>query len=127
MRVNNLFGKTLSRWCGNLRHIPQAGVLFVLAVSFALPATSAVAQTAGDGAITGTVKDASGAVVGNATVTARNASTGVETSRVTSSAGVYQISPIIVGTYSVVVAAQGFAKYTQENIVINQNQIFGLN
>ena len=127
MRMNNLFCKTLSTWCGNLRQMTRAGVMFVLAVSFALPATSAVAQTAGDGAITGTVKDASGAVVGNATVTARNASTGVETSRVTSSAGVYQISPIIVGTYSVVVAAQGFAKYTQENIVINQNQIFGLN
>ncbi len=127
MRMNNLFCKTLSTWCGNLRQMTRAGVMFVLAVSFALPATSAVAQTAGDGAITGTVKDASGAVVGNATVTARNASTGVETSRVTSSAGVYQISPIIVGTYSVLVTAQGFAKYTQENIVIDQNQIFGLN
>ena len=78
MRMNNLFCKTLSTWCGNLRQMTRAGVMFVLAVSFALPATSAVAQTAGDGAITGTVKDASGAVVGNATVTARNASTGVK-------------------------------------------------
>ena len=127
MRTKNLFGRTLSRWCGNARRMRKAGALFSLAVSIPLLATSAVAQTAGDGAITGTVKDSSGAVIANATVTARNVSTGVETSRVTSSAGVYQISPIIVGTYSVVVAAQGFAKFTQENIVINENQIFGLN
>src|SRR5271156_281321 len=127
MRMNNLFGKTLSTWCGNVRRMTKAGALLVLAVSYALLATSAVAQTAGDGAITGTVKDASGAVISNATVTARNVSTGVETSRVTSSAGVYQISPIIVGTYSVTVVAQGFAKITQENLVINENQILGLN
>ncbi len=87
----------------------------------------AIAQTAGDGAITGTVTDSSGAVVPNATVTAHNVATGVDTSRVTSSAGVYQISPIIIGTYSVTVSAPGFEKFTQENIVINENQIFGLN
>ena len=105
------------------------GVRFVVAlmacVGLMLPV--AMAQTAGDGAITGTVTDSTGAVVPNATVTAHNVATGVDTTRVTSSAGVYQISPIIIGTYSLTVTATGFGKFTQENIVINQNQIFGLN
>jgi hypothetical protein len=47
-----------------------------------------MAQTGGEGAITGTVKDATGAVVPNATVTAQNVATGVETSRPTSAAGI---------------------------------------
>lgn len=127
MRRKNLFGKMLSMWEWDVRGWIGRGALLALVAGFALLATSATAQTAGDGAITGTVKDTSGAVIPNATVTARNVATGVETSRVTSSAGVYQISPLIVGTYSVTVSVQGFAKYTQENLVINENQIFGLN
>ena len=127
MRRKKLFGKTLSVWSWDVRRMTRAGALLVLAVGFALLATSTHAQTAGEGAITGTVTDSSGAVVPNATVTAHNVATGVDTTRVTSSAGVYQISPIIIGTYSVTVSATGFQKFTQENIVINENQIFGLN
>src|SRR5271170_1614790 len=103
----------------------RVGAWLALAVALLVP--RGTAQTAGDGAITGTVKDATGAAVPNATVTARNDDTGVETSRPTSSAGVYQIGPLIVGTYSITVTAAGFKTFTQQNIVINQNQIFGLN
>jgi Carboxypeptidase regulatory-like domain len=127
MQRKNLFGTALSMGPWYVRRMTGAGTLLALVVGLALFAASAIAQTAGDGAITGTVKDASGAVIPNAAVTARNVATGVETSRVTSSAGVYQISPLIIGTYSVSVSVQGFAKYTQENVVINENQIFGLN
>jgi hypothetical protein len=85
------------------------------------------AQTGGEGAFTGTVTDSTGAVVPNAAVTAKNVETGVETSRPTSSAGIYQISPLIIGTYSVTVSAQGFETFKQEGLVINENQVFGLN
>src|SRR5271170_1073160 len=107
----------------------MGGLKFVAAilacVGLLLPV--ATAQTAGEGAITGTVTDTTGAVIPDATVTAHNVATGVDTTRVTSSAGVYQISPIIIGTYSVTVSQAGFSKFTQENIVLNENQIFGLN
>jgi hypothetical protein len=125
MRTKSLLCKLLFI-AGNVRSAARAGIWAVVA-GFALLTGSAVAQTAGDGAITGTVKDTSGAVVANATVTAHNVATGVDTTRVTSSAGVYQISPLIIGTYSVTVSQTGFSKFTQENIVINENQIFGLN
>jgi hypothetical protein len=124
-RNNDVFGDAPSKRF--LRGMALAAGLVVWAVGFALLAMPAIAQTAGEAAITGTVTDSSGAVVPNATVTAHNVATGVDTSRVTSSAGVYQISPLIIGTYSVTVSVQGFSKFTQENVVLNENQTFGLN
>lgn len=88
---------------------------------------SGAAQTAGDGAITGTVKDTTGAAIPKATVTAKNDATGVVTSRTTDGSGVYQISPIIVGTYTVTVTAKGFQTLTQQKVAINENQVFGFN
>jgi hypothetical protein len=122
MRDKNVLGSGLAgRRVGAMRFVTA----LLVCIGLMLPV--AMAQTAGEGAITGTVTDSSGAVVANATVVAHNVATGVDTTRVTSSAGVYQISPIIIGTYSVTVSATGFQKITQENIVINENQIFGLN
>lgn len=99
-----------------------------LLVSFALCLSiSAVAQTAGQGAITGVVQDESGAVVPNATVTAHNVATGVDVVRTTSSAGVYNISPIIVGTYTLSVKGSGFQAFEQQNITVDQGQTVGIN
>ncbi|HEX9201772.1 MAG TPA: carboxypeptidase-like regulatory domain-containing protein, partial [Acidobacteriaceae bacterium] len=85
------------------------------------------AQTGGQGAITGTVQDSTGAVVPNATVTAHNDQTGVDVTRTSSSAGLYEISPLNVGTYTVKASAAGFQQFQQQQIVINQGQTFGLN
>ena len=103
------------------------GLLLASVIGLVLAAVPAWAQTAGEGAITGTVTDSSGAVVAKATVSARNAETGVENSRLTSSAGIYEIGPLILGTYTVTVTAPGFEKFQQENVVLNENQVFGLN
>jgi hypothetical protein len=126
MQRNFRFGNTLMLSCGWTRLFNASAVL-VLAAGIVVGSPMAMAQTAGEGAITGTVTDSSGAVVPNANVTAHNVATGVDTTRVTSSAGVYQISPLIIGTYSLTVSATGFQKFIQENIVINENQTFGLN
>src|ERR1700678_341705 len=98
-----------------------------LALCLCLVTAAAMGQTAGDGAITGTVKDSTGAVVPNATVKARNDATGVVTQRTTSGGGIYEISPLIVGTYTVTVSAKGFENFVQQQIVLSENQTFGLN
>src|ERR1700722_4230381 len=98
-----------------------------LALFLCLATAAAMAQTAGDGAITGTVKDATGAAIPKATVSATNVATGVKTVRTTDGAGVYQISPLIVGTYTVETSATGFQKTVQQNVAINENQVFGFN
>src|ERR1700733_2483296 len=98
-----------------------AGLLVsVLLVLFACAFPGALqAQTAGEGAITGTVSDSTGAAVSNATVTATNIATRISTERTTSSAGLYSITPLPVGTYSVTVMAKGFKTLTQENLVVD--------
>lgn len=87
----------------------------------------AAAQTAGDGAIQGTITDPTGAVVPNATVVAINNATGVATSRTSTSEGFYVISPLDPGTYTVTVDAMGFSRFKQLNVTINAMQTFGLN
>ncbi len=56
----------------------------------------------------GTVTDQKGAVVPNATITVRNQATSIERAAQTDSSGNYQVAALPVGTYSVVVQAQGF-------------------
>ena len=66
------------------------------------------AQTGGEGALEGTVTDPTGAVVPNATVSATNQASNVSTTRSSSSAGLYEITPLIPGVYTVTVTAPGF-------------------
>jgi len=79
----------------------------------------ALAQTGGEGAIQGTVTDSTGAVIPNATVKARNVDTGVVTTRQTTGAGLYTMSPILPGTYTVTASAPGFDTVKQEHLTVN--------
>ena len=99
------------------------GLLFCL--GWAAP--QAAAQTAGEGSIVGTVKDATGALIASATVTATNNATNVATTRISSSAGFYSITPLPPGTYSVAVAAKGFKTLNQENLVLDALQTLAFN
>jgi hypothetical protein len=85
------------------------------------------AQTAGEGAIQGTVLDPTGAVIPNARITATNVATHVATSRTSSGAGVFTISPLIPGTYSLRVEASGFRALEQDNLVVDALATLGIN
>jgi hypothetical protein len=71
------------------------------------------------GSITGTVTDASGAVVSNAKVTLINEGTGVTLSVTSGSDGSYTFSPVRIGTYKIEASSQGFKTVTQSNVVVN--------
>jgi hypothetical protein len=92
--------------------------LFAAILFFTGP-SSLHAQTAGEGTLTGTVTDSTGAAVPNATVTATNKATNVASQRTTSSSGLFNIAPIPPGTYSLSVEAQGFRTLKQDNLVVN--------
>jgi hypothetical protein len=81
-------------------------------------ATRISAQIAGTGNIQGTVSDASGAVVANATVTATDTSTQVNHVTKSDKAGVYLIPGLPIGTYNLSVTAPGFETYVQTGIVL---------
>jgi len=127
MRRKNLFGKKLSISGGNLRNITMTAILLVVIGSFTLFATSTLAQTGGQGAIQGIVTDASGAVVSDVKVTATNQDSGVATVRPTSSAGLFEINPIIPGTYTVTATAKGFQTFKQQNLIVDALKVTGLN
>ncbi len=90
-------------------------------------AGSAYAQIGGKGAIEGTVKDASGAVVAGATITATDVGTNLSQTTTTTGSGYYTISPLSPGKYNVTANAKGFQKLTQQNVTIDALQVLGLN
>jgi Carboxypeptidase regulatory-like domain len=68
--------------------------------------------------ITGTVTDASGAVVPGATVTATNSVTGVSTIGVSQASGGYIIIDLIPGIYTVKVEKTGFQTFVANNVAV---------
>jgi protocatechuate 3,4-dioxygenase beta subunit len=66
------------------------------------------------GMITGTVTDASGAVVPNATVTATNTQTQQVRNTTSNSAGIYTLTNLQPGIYSVSVQAANFGAFTRQ-------------
>src|SRR5690349_9915067 len=70
------------------------------------------------GTVTGTVIDASGAVVPNAIVIVKHDGTGVEARTVTTSTGSYTVPSLQAGGYSVIVEAPGFKRVVQQGIDI---------
>ena len=86
-----------------------------------------IGQVTGNGVIQGTVLDPSGAIVPGAAVTAIEVGTGVKTSRTTTEAGFYVLSPLPPGEYTVSVSASGFQTLVQEHVVVNALSVVGLN
>src|SRR5262245_39950342 len=98
----------------------------VCAATLAWP-SGALAQIGGAGSIQGTIFDPSGAAGAGASVVARNAATGIETTRRASGAGVYVLSPLPAGEYRVSVTAQGFAPVAQEKVMVDGLSVVALN
>lgn len=84
-----------------------------------LCASLAQAQTAGTGAIAGTVTDPSGRSVPNATVTATNTGTGQVRTATTGSAGDYKFSLLPPGTYQLKFSASGFKTSDVGPVTVN--------
>ncbi len=93
-------------------------VLTALVLLASVP-LAAFAQTSNTGAITGVVKDQSGAVVASAIVKAINSATGITRQTTTSDSGIYELPALPPADYRIEVEAPGFAKYIQEPVTVN--------
>ena len=83
--------------------------MLLLAATLCVAAVpSLFAQTAGTGALTGTIKDSTGAVIPDATVTVTSKDTGQSRTATTTPNGSYQVGLLPPGNYSVKIAANGF-------------------
>jgi hypothetical protein len=102
------------------------GLLVVLCFSIVM-APCVVAQTAGTGALTGTVTDSTGAVVPNATVTLTSADTGQVRTSTTGPDGVYKFSLLPPGTYRAKFEASGFNGVEVPSATVNVTETEVLN
>ena len=107
MRQSKLFGRFLS-------------VTIVAGVT--LLAESAGAQ-ANRATVTGTVTDASGALITDVEVTARNTGTNVATKTVSNQAGIYVIPNLFPGPYAVEFKKEGFETVSHPSITLESTQV----
>lgn len=73
--------------------------------------------------ISGTVTDSTGAVIPNATVTATNDATNVSKTATTSSAGTYQFTDLIPGTYTVKAESTGFQTSVHSGVGVEVGRV----
>src|SRR5579871_6691954 len=72
--------------------------------------------------LSGTLKDASGAVVAKANVTLTNTGTNFSRTIASGPDGAYLFTLVPIGTYRLTVEQTGFRKYVRDGIVLNVNQ-----
>jgi hypothetical protein len=99
----------------------------ILSLAVLFSAASFGQATAGQGAISGTVLDASGAPVPGAKVVVSNASLGLNRELVTTAAGIFAAPALVPEKgYKVSVEKQGFSKYEAENLVVQVGETVNL-
>lgn len=84
-----------------------------LAAIFFLGGANAMAQSAGNASVQGTITDSSGAVIPKAEVTLTNTEKGTTRTTVTDSSGLYSLPNVSVGPFSLKAMASGFGSYVR--------------
>jgi hypothetical protein len=103
----------------SMRYLKQT-IFFVFLAGFALRAPIHAQDVLGG--ITGTVKDATGAAVPDATVRAKNIGTNLEVVQHTQANGSYSVQNIPAGNYQVTFTREGFETETHTQVVVNANR-----
>lgn len=105
------------------------GILALLLSCFMVATFSGTvhAQTAAAGTITGTIVDASGAIVPDAAVVVHSSDTGVDRSTTTNSSGIYIATFVPPGHYTVTVEKTGFAKVVREGLTLQVGRTLEIN
>lgn len=101
----------------------QLALICLLAL---LTAPPAVAQVTGSATLRGVVKDPAGAVIPNADVTLTQNSTGTERKVKTNSEGVFAVTALDPGVYTLTVEGASFKKYVQNNLVLSPSETKGI-
>ena len=96
--------------------------LFLLAFCLALCPASARAQAI-SGDLTGTVFDASGAAIANASIVALDDATGVRSAAQTNAEGIYRFTNLPIGRYTITATAPGFTRDELKNVDVTLNTV----
>ena len=124
-----MYNRGIEKHVQNDRAAPEPAVVnqfrpsrLLRSVTLAFLLLCAVHSWAGTGGtISGTVKDASSAVVEDAAVTAANLDTGVLQRLSTNASGFYSFPNLPIGRYTVTIEKTGFKSYARTGITIDAN------
>jgi len=98
----------------------KTAILRILSVCLFLPLFSLSARAQfEDGSLVGTIRDASGAIVAGATVTATNTATGIESKVDSDGSGDWEIPSLRVGNYRVTASMKGFNTAVADNVALS--------
>jgi outer membrane receptor protein involved in Fe transport len=103
-----------------MQHQYRGRWLALLAICFLLTQTFVLAQSV-SGDLVGTIYDSTGATIPNATVSATNIATGIETNTKSSATGQYRLSNLLPGTYDLTVTASGFNAAQLKHLEVKLN------
>ena len=101
------------------RSLSRLALLALLTAAFCSLGTFAYAQGATTQTLSGSVVDASGAVIPGTDVAAKHSGTGTVTNAVSNSEGLFSIPSLPIGTYTVTVTLQGFKTVVIQNVVLS--------
>src|SRR5471030_893312 len=90
-----------------------------LVILFAGLTVCGVAQTAVDGAVGGTVTDASGAIIPGAKVVVHSNTTNAEQAATADTSGYFRVIHLQPSTYTVTITAAGFKKYSATDVTVD--------
>ena len=91
-----------------------------LVVAFLLLSAAALAQDTAS--LTGTIRDNTGAVIPDASVTLKNTATGIARDLKTNAAGEYVAAAVPPGQYNLIVTVAGFRKYQADGVILRVAQ-----
>jgi hypothetical protein len=91
---------------------------WALAAVCSLSVSLAPAQSTNSADVRGTVTDSTGALVPDVTVTITNVNTGITKVLHTNSAGLYDSSSIVIGTYKITFEKQGFGTFERSAVTL---------
>jgi hypothetical protein len=111
-RQNCVFGFCFSL----LKCFRRGSLFFVFLIFLTLRCSAGVGGT-----VSGTVKDASNAVVANARVNATNVETGIEHPALTNGQGFYSFLDLPIGRYNIAIQKTGFKPYQRTGVIIDAN------
>ena len=110
-----------------MRRNTMLGRLSLLCSSFLMVASVGLAQSATQGAISGTVLDPTGAAIPSATILIHNDATGANQTVSSSESGTFRAPQLAPGTYTVTITAASFTKQTETSVIVQVNLVTELN
>src|SRR5215471_4390255 len=117
--LKTVFQRIQGKWGQTMRRLTFA-IAFVLCLSLLIP-IAAFSQTA-NGTITGTVTDASGAVIPGVTLEVKNTDTGVVFQTISTETGTYFAPNLPVGPYSITASLSGFKTLNRTGLTLSAAQ-----